>query len=179
MKDFFRRLFGGARPEWVPYYDFETRTVVRIPKAELRPGVVLVQIEGEAEPMYVDASSLKMGDHQHAMLSPAAKEGIARLVTGLADVHPMTYEQWEDGFRRDQTPESEIAGWLHVSEVLRVMTERHRLGSAEKAECFRVLVACFTGARETVRDRSDPKLLPSAQVEQAIKYFYERGYASS
>lgn len=175
--NFLRRLFRREKPDLVRYYDGETKTVVRIPKAELRPGVVLVQAEGDAEPMYADASALKLGSVQHhAELPSEIRSDIAQLAADLEDVHPQSVADWEDGFRRDRDPARELAGWLHLAAILKVMTTRHRYDLPRRKECFRVLVACFTGDRATVKERSDPKLLPVSEVDQTIKYFFEGGY---
>ena len=176
MRKLIRRLFGKTDPELVPYYDFETKHTVRIPKCELSPGAVLIQIQGESEPVYADAPQLKEGEHQHESLPAELLTAIQEIQEELADVRPMDNDEWVDGFRRDANPDREIAGWLHLSHILRVMTNRHGYTLAQREECFRVLVACFTGARETVRNRSDPTLLPSDQIDQAIQYFFEGGY---
>lgn len=174
---FLRRLFLREKPELVRYYDAATKTVVRIPKAELRTGVVLVKAADDPEPMYADTSDLKLGSVQHSALPEELRADIEHLATELADVYPQSAADWEDGFRRDRDPARELAGWLHLSAILKVMTARHGYDLLHRKECFRVLVACFTGDRATVRERSDPKLLPAAEVEQAIKYFFEGGYA--
>jgi len=176
MKNFLKRLFGNSPPDLVPYYDFDTKTRVLIPRSELSPGAVLVQIQGESEPIYADSSSLKIGAYQHDSLPPDVMVAIAEFVNELADVRPMTQDEWIDGFRRDANPDREVAGWWHLSKILRVMTDRHQYSAPQRAEGFRILVACFTGARDTVRERSDPELLPADQVEQTIQYFYEGGY---
>jgi hypothetical protein len=177
MRRFLSWLFRRPNPELVPYRNFATGKTVLIPKSELCPGVVLIQIKGEERPVYVDAAQLKQGHFQHPPFEGEVRAAIQSLVNELADVFARSYEEWEDGFRRDQTPEREIAGWVHLAAILRVMTERFAFSPAEKKECFRVLVACFTGARETVLDRSDPKLLSDAQINQAVQYFYEGGYS--
>jgi hypothetical protein len=177
MKRFFARLFGRQNPELVPYYDFATRKTVFIPKAELSPGVVLVQIQGHPGPVYADAAQLKQGQYQHPHFEGDERAAIQSLVVDLADVRPLSFEEWEDGFRRDQNPAREIAGWIHLAAILNVMSNRFDFPPAEKKECYRVLVACFTGARDTVRDRSDPKLLSDTQIDQTVKYFYEGGYS--
>jgi len=176
MKRFFQRFFGRQNPELVPCYDFATKTLTRIPKAELSPGMMLVRIQGQAELVYADSSQLKMGNYQHDSLPDDLVAEITTLATDLADVYPQTPVEWEDGFRRDQNPAREVAGWLHLSAILKVMTGRFSFNPEERKECFRVLVACFTGTRDTVRDRSDPKLLSPAQVDQVIAYFYDGGY---
>jgi len=45
-----------------------------------------------------------------------------------------------------------------------------------RKECYRIFVACFTKAKDAVRDRSVPKLLSELRIDQAAKYFYEGGY---
>ena len=102
---------------------------------------------------------------------------VAKLAQELADVSPRSATDWEEGFKRDRDPEYELAGWLHVAAILSEMTKRHGYDAARRKECFRVLVACFTGDRETVKERSDPRLLAASEVEQVVRYFYEGGYA--
>lgn len=167
-----------SKIDFVPYYDFETKKTVSIPKHELGPGVVLVQIEGHPEPVYVDSSQLKPNSFQHPAFEGESKILLQNLARNLADVHPLTYEQWEDGFRRDQNAEWEIAAWIHVSDILKVMTKDCQFSAAQRKECFRVLVACLCGERKTVRDLSDPKLLSKTELEQTITYFYDGGYKS-
>jgi hypothetical protein len=177
MMRFLARLFRKQRPGLVPYHDFATGKTVLIPKAELSPGVVLIQIQGDKQPVYADAAQLKQGQYQHPPFEGDERAAIQSLVANLADVYPLTYEQWEDGFRRDRTPAPQIAGWIHLAAILKVMLERFRFSPDEKKECFRVLVACFTGPRETVHNRSDPKLLSQDHVNFAVKCFYEGGYS--
>ncbi len=149
-----------------------------IPKAELSPGVVLIQIQGGKQPVYADAeaSQLKQGPYQHPPFEGEERAAIHSLVTDFAEVYALTYEEWEDGFRRDRTPAREIAGWIHLASILKVMSDKFSFGLAEKRECFRLLVACLTGARDSVRERSDPKLLSEDQIKLAVRYFYEGGY---
>jgi hypothetical protein len=177
MRRFLARLFGKQRPELVPYHDFATGKTVMIPKAELSPGVVLIQIQGQKHPVYAKAAQLKQGPFQQPPFEGAERAAILSLVTSLADVYARTYEQWEDGFRRDLTPAREIAGWIHLAAILKVVSDQYSFSPDEKKECFRILVACFTGARETVRDRSDSKLLSQEQFNLTVKYFYEGGYS--
>lgn len=127
-------------------------------------------------PPLPQASDLKPGPHQHLPFEGDLRAAIESLSADLADVYPQSFEEWEDGFRRDDNPEQEIAGWLHLAGVLNAMNTNHSFAQPEKQECFRILIACFTGSRETVRERSSPKLLSKEQFDQAVAYFYEGGY---
>lgn len=173
----FGKVFGKQQGELVRYHDFATGKTVLIPKAELSSGVVLIQMEGDKHPVYADASQLKQGPYQHPCFEGRMRAAVESLVADLGEVYCLTYEQWEDGFRRDRDPAREIASWMHVAAILTVMSERYRLSPEEKNECFRVLVACLTGARDSVRERCGVKLLSDEQVSLATKYFYEGGYS--
>jgi hypothetical protein len=176
MKRLFSWLFRKQDSDLVPYHDFSTGNTVLIPKAELSPGVVLIQIQGQANPVYADATQLKKGNYQHPPFEGAEQEAIRSLVTDLSDVYPMSFEEWEDGFRRDRNPAQEIAAWVHTASILKVMSATHSFDSSRRQECYQILVACLTGPRETVSARSDPRLLTDDQIKQIIKYFYEGGY---
>lgn len=176
MKAFFSRWFGRSKADLVPYHDFCTGNVSMIPKAELGPGAVLVQIQGQPHPVYADSAQLQQSGHQHPPFEGELKEAIQSLAIDLAEVRPLSYEEWEDGFRRDQNPDREIAGWLHLAAILKTMADRFALDLPKRQECYRVLVACYTGERTSVRERSDPRLLSEEQIDLAVKYFFEGGY---
>ncbi len=176
MREFLRRLFRKRNPDLVPYHDIAANQTVWIPKSELCPGVVMVQIEGHKEPVYLDSDQLKRGEYQHPPFDDGIREMLASLVANLSDVYPLSLNEWEDGFRRDRNSEREIAGWIHLAGILTVMTKSFNFDPAKRMECFKVLVACLTGARETVVDRTEQRLLSSEELSQAIHYFYEGGY---
>ena len=117
-----------------------------------------------------------MGEHQHDSLPDEVIAIIQEIKEELADVRPMSMEDWVDGFLRDANPNHEVAGWLHLSKILRTMTDRHDYDEAKRHECFGILIACFTGSRESVRIRSNSDSLPDDQIDQAIEYFFDGGY---
>jgi hypothetical protein len=172
------RSVFGLKPKagQVPYYDIETETLCWIPKSELSRGVILVKMPSLDHPVYVEADKLKAGPVKHSELDPELRPWVEGIMHELADVRPLSYEEWEDGFRRDSNPAREIAGWHHLTAILKLLTERHSLTSNQRKECFRVLVACFTGGRDTVWERSGPVDLPPAVADEAIRYFFEGGY---
>lgn len=176
MLNFFKHWFRKPNADLVPFYDFSTGETTMIPRAELSPGVVLVQMDGRPEPVYVEASQLNPGPYQHPPFEGEMRRHIEQLTEDLTGVIPRSYEEWEDGFRRDQNPDQEVAGWIHLANILKAMSERHAYTQEEKMEGFKILVACFTGPEDSVRARSDPRLLPPEQVETMTRYFYHGGY---
>ncbi|MBL9216564.1 MAG: hypothetical protein JNG83_13890 [Opitutaceae bacterium] len=170
---FWKRLFPGRRSGLVPYHDFALKQTVLVPKAELRPGVILVHLTGQDTPVYADPSQLVPGAYRQPPFTGEAAECIRTLAAELQDVFPQSAEEWEDGFRRDLDPDREIASWLRVSAVLTALTDRFQFSPAERAECFRILVACATGERDTVRERSDPQLLSPEAYQATVALFFD------
>jgi hypothetical protein len=170
------KLFRKKRTSLVTLYDFKTKLRTLIPEDELSPGTVQVRIEGDDTPVYVDAAQLKQGEYLHPPFAQDIREILKALARDLADVRPLSYSDWEDGFRRDHNPEREIASWIHLAAVLETVTSEFKLSSFQRKACFTVLIACSTGPKETVRQRSEDKTLESVVTETAIRYFYEGGY---
>lgn len=181
IKKFLRFLVPKQKPqaEMVPFHDFETGTRRLIPKAELSPGVILVQIQGESAPVYAEAGQLKQGEYRYPPFVGEERAAIESLVFDLSEVYPLTYERWEDGFRRDQNPAREIASWLHTAAILAAITNEFGLDLLGKKSCFKVLVACATGPRDSVLVRCDIEHLSTQAVEKTIRYFFEGGYPQS
>lgn len=177
MLDFIRRWFRPKNPgsEPVPFYDFATEKLVYIPKEELSGQAVWVKIEGWSHPVYVDGTELKASPFQHETLDEKTMEAIRVLERQLADVYPLTIDQWVDGFRRDRGPEGEVALWLHLANVLHRLSAQFAFSAAERKECFRLLLVCSNGERSTVRERSEIRLLTVEQIDLAIRWYYEGG----
>ena len=178
MKKLFARLFGNKAEEQVPFYDAKTKKTVLIPKSELSPTSILVRIDGFDSQVYIDASEAKLSDSRlHPPFEGEEKRAIESLVSELADVYPMTFTQWEDGFRCDARPQKEIVGWVHLASILKIMSHRFSFDQTQRRECFQLLVACFNGERSTARNRCKVQLLSDEQADLAIKFWYDGGYA--
>jgi len=178
MKKLFQKLFG-RKSETVPFYDVGAKQVIRIPKSELSPTSIFVDLQGHGR-VYIDASEAKLSDKKiHPPFEGDLASAIQALVVDLADVYPMSYEQWEDGFRTEPRPEREIAGWSHLSAILKVLTSRYSFDLPRRKACMSVLLACFNGPRESVMNRCDALILSDEHIAQAIKFWYEGGYDQS
>lgn len=134
------------------------------------------ETEMDAPDESVPSQGPVLSPYQHLPFEGDLKAAIETLVWDLADVYPQTLEEWENGFRRDDNPEQEIAGWIHLAAILKAMAESHKLAQPEKQECFRLLIACFTGSRDTIGSRFKRKLISPEQFDQSVNFFYGGGY---
>ena len=176
LKSLFRKKRNA---ELVTFYDVETKTTSYIPRSELAPGVVIVRRQDTNERVYMEAAKLKSRPPNHPPFEGAEKVAIEALAKLLADVYPMSYAKWEEGFRCDENPTREIDLWMHVAGVLTAITNEFQLTAEQRRDCFRILAACFTGERETALYRAKPTQLPEAIVQKTIMYYYDGGFETS
>src|SRR5262245_36599983 len=173
LGDWIKRLLGRGRksPQIVPFYDVESGRVVRIPAAELRPGACQVRIQGIEEVVWILPEQLQQGEVRHPPFDEEIRACIRKIQTAFAEHRPLSFEEWEDGFRRDVTPEREIAFWLHAADVYEAFA--HTEQSAERRkDVYRAIVACLTTSPDTVWHVLRPEALTRAEAQQVIDRFY-------
>ena len=176
LSDWLRRLFGGRRPsgEMVPFYDVPTRRVVRIPAAELRPGAVQVKIEGIDEVVWVLADQLRQGEIQHPPFPEDVRDYIRQIQAAFAEHRPLSFQEWEDGFRCDGHPEREIALWSHAADVYTAFAADEP-SAARRQDVYRCIVACLISGPEAVWHVFRPEALSRAEAERVVNRFFGKG----
>jgi hypothetical protein len=74
---------------------------------------------------------------------------LRRIKAALDEVHSMTIEEWEDGFRRDRDAEREIASWLYIADIYSQMVAGNKLADRkEKLDILRIHLSCANNPRE-------------------------------
>jgi hypothetical protein len=116
--------------EMITVYSFKTKERKVIPMAELAPGLVKVKLTGDGKPdatVWVHAEELVGHQRELRLRQPpfdnAHKAIFRTLKESLDEVHPLTLEQWELGFRCDMKPEFEIAKWRWLAYVYARLTD--------------------------------------------------------
>jgi hypothetical protein len=173
LGDWLRKTFGGRQPplQMVPFYDAEAARVVRIPASELRPGAIQVQFQGSHELVWALPDQLRPGEIKHAEFDEGIRDYIRRIQAAFAEHHPLSFEEWEDGFRRDATPEREIAMWLHAANIYTVFTAEES-DAARRQDVFRCIVACLTASPDGVWQVLRPLVLTRVEAEQVVNRFF-------
>jgi hypothetical protein len=91
--------------------DAETQQMIIIPASELAPGMMRVHIEGVEGDVFVEGGTLETSPHRHPPFDGKTRDFLRHLQGAMAEVHPRTVEQWEDGFRRDAHPDRKMQFW--------------------------------------------------------------------
>jgi hypothetical protein len=157
--------------EMVRVYDFTTKKLFTIPERELAPGMVRARVAGIDGEVWVAAETLKDSDYRHPPFPEDVRALIRRLHEVFKDVYPQTVEEWEDGFRRDQHPEREIAIWQRMADIYTHFTEGRSLNSDQKKDIFQVILACVNNGPRHVLTTTNPRTLSRKRVKEIIDYF--------
>ena len=160
-------------PELVPFYDFASRKVIRIPKKELAPGCVLAKIAGIGveEAVWVAGDQLQPGPIQQPPFEEEVRKYIRQIQSAFAEHRPISVEEWEDGFRRDQNPESEIALWVHAAKVYSEFSANES-DAARRKHLYQLVVCCLTAPPASIRQVLPPGPLTEGEIDAVLRKFF-------
>jgi hypothetical protein len=137
-----RRVQLRSGENWVPCYDFRSKTVAYVAREKLRPGMVQARIHGIDGQVWVDPAQMKAEKYQHPPLDEPARERLRAVVERLREVHPLTVEQWEERIRHDPQPEREIARWNRIADAYARELAGHDYNLPQKRDLLQVILAC-------------------------------------
>ena len=129
FRDWIRRLFPHRKraEDLVRFYDIDGERIVQIPASELVPGVIEAQVQGIDGLVWIDRTSLQQGDVKHPPFPEDIRVYIRRIEAAFKEHRDLTFDEWEDGFRRDTNPVQEIALWsMRPMYTLNSRTPNHR-----------------------------------------------------
>ena len=103
---------------------------------------------------------LQQSEVKHPEFDEGIHDHIRQIQTAFAELRPLSFEEWAEGFRRDANPAQEIVLWSHAAGVYTAFTADET--SAE-------------GCRDVYRLRRD---LPDYRPERRLAYPAARGVES-
>jgi hypothetical protein len=155
----------------VPFYDVPSRKVVHIPPTELRPGCVQVRMQGLDEIVWMLPEQLQEGPIWHPPFDEEIRSVICQIRDAFAEHRALTFEGWEDGFRRDTHPDREIAMWSYAADVYLLFAEREQ-SPERRRDIYQLLVACMTTSPESVWHVVELTALSRHDAEGIVRRFY-------
>lgn len=173
LGDWLRKLLGGPRPSvgMVPFLDAATGRVVRIPASELRSGAIQVQLEGSDELVWALPEELQPGEIKHAEFDEGVRDYIRQIQTAFAEHRELSFEEWEEGFRRDAKPEQEIAFWSYAADIYTAVTAAES-SPERRRDVYRCIVACMTTGPHAVWQVFRPEVLSREEAEEVVNRFF-------
>ena len=171
IRDWLSRLLKSESPDTVPFYDFETRSVVRIPRRELSPGAIQAQIQGMDEVVWVLSGQLKQGPLQHEPFDEQIRDYLRRIQSAFAEHRDLSLDEWEDGFRRDAHAGREIALWSHAADTYLQFTADEQ-SADRRRDVYLCIVTCMTTSPDSVWSVLEPQRLDKSDAQRVINHFY-------
>jgi hypothetical protein len=171
--DWLKRRFGsgGSGAKTVPFYDVESGRVVQIPASELRPGTVQAQVQGIEGLVWLLPDQLKQGEVKHPEFDEGIRDYIRQIQAAFAEQRPLSFDEWEDGFRRDANPEREIAIWSHAADVYAAFAGNES-SAKRRRDIYRCIVACLTSGPEVVWHVLKPEVLNRSEAKMVVNRFF-------
>ena len=170
------KAFHRRRPseKMVPFFDPGANRVIQIPASELKPGAILVQQRGTNERVWMMAEELRPGPIRYPEFDEEVRAYIREIQAAFAEPRHLSFEEWEDGFRRDLEPAPEIALWLHAAEVYRVFTH-HEPSAERRHDVFRCLMSSMGACSpEAVWYVYRPDALTRHEAEQVVRRYFDK-----
>ena len=156
----------------VTVLDPVAKTFTEILARELNQGMIRVKVEGREGECWMDSSLVQMGAVKHQSLDSSLTADIEIVMAALAEVYPLTREEWVDGFKRDLNPEQEVAIWKHLADVYTEANRRQQFSHEQLDDVFQVLVNCTLHNRANVLKFCKLKCLSRSDAESVIKNFF-------
>lgn len=102
-------------------------------------GFVRLRSSPTSQEIWIQPQSITPARTRHAPFTGEWRDRILEVQETLAGVHPLSYQEWEEDFRRDMRPYSEILTWLAVARTFRHYAGR--LDKETRQELFDLLLA--------------------------------------
>jgi hypothetical protein len=157
--------------ENVEVIDIETGDVSTVPSDQIGPGMVRVSYEGKE--YWADSEQLQQNEYQHEPFQGEMKARIESIMANLSEVYSLSYEEWEDGFRRDQNPLNEMVIWERIVSVYQRFTNKES-SLAKKKEIYSVIVTCSYSEPGQVLNQVSLNALSEKQAKEIIRAYYQK-----
>ncbi len=173
LGNWLRQTFRGQHPsrELVPFLDSENGRVVRIPASELRPGAIQIRLQGNDEVVWALPEQLHQGEIKHPEFDEGIRDYIRQIHMAFAEHRSLSFDQWEEGFRRDGNPEREIAIWSHAADIDTAFTADES-SVDRRQDVYQCIVACMTTGPDDVWKVLRPEVLTKTQAEKLVNRFF-------
>lgn len=113
----------------------------------------------------VKLDQLKRGPIRHPELSLLLLARIRSLRSKLEEVHPLSMEEWLDGFQRDAHPDTEVAWWERVARCYEEYSGQQELNPQQRQAAFKLIFGLAMGS--TAEDvEADLDQLPANALDE-------------
>ncbi|MEW6732138.1 MAG: hypothetical protein AB1489_12490 [Acidobacteriota bacterium] len=161
-----------SNSQLVKVYDFDTQKIYIIPASQLGPGMMQVQMNGIEGLVWVDSAKINLNSYQHPPFSGERLEKIKKIKSFLDEVYNLSLEEWEDGFRRDRTPDREIGIWLKIGTFYQNWVKKVCYSMDQKRELLQIILMATTSSKEHLLKTINLSVLSIDEAKSIAEEFY-------
>jgi|SRR5271168_1779631 len=175
LGDWIKGWLSGRRSatETVPFLDVSGR-IIQIPSAAVGPGMIPVRVPGRKEHVWAVTESLTASTElRHPPFNEHVRSYIHKIQETFAEHRPLSFDEWEIGFRQDLNAWQEIAYWSHAADVYKAFSEEE-VSPERRKEVYRVIVSCLSATPDTVWEILALKVLNRREAKRIVRRVYGR-----
>ena len=116
---------------------------------------------------------IQAGPIRHEELSEDQLSRIRKVNTILAEVYPLSFEEWVDGFKRDRNPEFEIRIWVYTAVTYQEYCRENSLTPVERQDVFMVMLFCICMPEDRILDSCNLKAISEDQARDVMDRFFD------
>src|SRR5262249_31618024 len=114
---------------------------------------------------------LQQSGLKHPPFEEGVRDYIRKIQAAFAEHRPLSFQEWEDGFRCDDCPGPEIALWSHAADVYSEFTGGES-SSDRRREVYRCVVTCMNASPDTIWRVFKAAALSRSEAAAVVNRFY-------
>lgn len=173
LRDWLRKWISGRTQslEMVKFYDSAAGRVVQIPASALQQGAMQVKLNPSGEVVWAMPAGFVPSPIKHPEFDEGTRDYIRQIQVAFAEHRPLTFEEWEDGFRRDDNPEREIAIWSHAADVYAACVNSEP-DASRRREVYRCIVTAMSTGPNAIWQVFRSDVLSRSESEHVVARFF-------
>ncbi len=146
-------------------YSHDNPNLATTPAKDLNPGETLTggdRIESEVE---FHSATIDQCDFKHPPFNQSIRVYIEQIQAAFAEHYPISFEEWENGFRRDENAAQQIAVWWYAADVYKEFAGNES-SEQRRADIYRCVFCCMTSNRDTIGDIYQPHAISRSEAKR-------------
>jgi hypothetical protein len=122
----------------------------------------------------IDPKKVEPGPIRHANLTDEQISRVQRVQIIFSEVDPSPVEKWIEDFKRDVSPDRELAIWEEMASAYETFTGSKSLTSDGKKEVFQVVLMRSAAPEDEALKRLDLKILTEKDAREIMARFTKK-----
>ena len=119
----------------------------------------------------MDKALCKEQDFKQPPFCESVRIYIEQIQEAFAEHYPLSFEDWEDGFRRDENASQQIAVWWYAGSIYKSFASIEP-SEERRSDYYKCIVACMTSTKDAIWDAYQPEFIGRGEAEQVVATYF-------